>query len=86
MKDTEGNKYYTDNEKCGLWESTWKDIFRITEDEEDLFDRDHSAHIDSYININSQRVSAFPLSDQSRLNAENYHTGKIGKDEIKKNK
>ena len=46
MKNTEGNKYYTDKEKYGLLESTWKDIFRITEDEEDLFDRDHSAHID----------------------------------------
>ena len=41
MTDAEGNKYYTNKDKCDILERTWKEIFRITEDEEVLFDRDH---------------------------------------------
>lgn len=33
MKDTDGNKYYTDKEKCTLMEKTWRDVFRITKEE-----------------------------------------------------
>ena len=47
------------------------------------FDKDHLDLIDAYINVHSQRVLAFPLSDLSRLNSENYHTREIDKDEIK---
>lgn len=83
MKDSEGKKYYTDKEKCGLLENTWKDIFRITEEEEIKFDRNHSDHVDAYININQERVSAFPTSDLRRLNNENYHIREIDKEEIK---
>ncbi len=61
MKDSEGNKYYTDKQKCDLLERTWRDIFRITEDEVAQFDRNHSDHIDAFIAVNTQRVSAFPL-------------------------
>ena len=39
MKDPEGNKYFTDKKKCGLMERTWRNISRITEEDEDKFDR-----------------------------------------------
>ncbi len=51
LKDPEGNKYYTDKEKCQLMEDTWKDVFRITEKDEANFDAAHSEHINTYINI-----------------------------------
>ncbi len=84
MKDSEGNKYYTDKEKCVLLERTSRDIFRIIEDEEAQFDRNHSDHIDSFINVNTQRVSAFPLSNLSRLNDENYHIREVENEEIER--
>ena len=64
-------------------EKTWRDIFRITDEEEAIFDRQHSEHINTYININSNRVSSFPTSDITRLNDENFRTRGIEMDEIK---
>ncbi len=46
MKDNGGNKYFSDKEKCNLMEKTWKDVFRITKDKENHFDKDHSEHIE----------------------------------------
>ena len=83
MKDPEGNKYYTDKEKCNLMETTWRDIFRIIDEEEAKFDRQHPEHIDTYINTNSNRVSSFPTSDITRLSDEHFHTRGIEMDEIK---
>ena len=37
MKDTEGNKYYSDKEKCNLMEKTWENVFKITDEEENNF-------------------------------------------------
>ncbi len=42
---------------------SWKrreDIFRITEEKENNFDKDHSEYIDRKINVNIYRVKAFP--------------------------
>ena len=52
MKDFDGKKYFSDKEKCGLMEKTWRDVFRITEEEENYFDQQHSDHVNGYININ----------------------------------
>lgn len=83
MKDKDGNKYYTDKEKCTLMERTWRDVFRITDEEEAKFDRQHSDHIDTYININHLRVSPYPTSNICRLSNENTQTSVITKEEIK---
>ena len=55
MKDENGNKFYTDNEKCNLMEKTWKNVFKITEDEENRFDKELSEHIDRYIDLFSDK-------------------------------
>ncbi len=55
MKDNEGNKYFTDQEKYYLMEQTWKDVFEITEEEDNDFDKQHSDHINRYITVNSNR-------------------------------
>ncbi len=39
MKDKDGNKFYADKEKCQLMEQTWRDVFRMTEEEEYGFDK-----------------------------------------------
>ncbi len=42
IKDIEGNKYYSNKEKCNLMEKMWSHLFRITDEEEASFDRVHS--------------------------------------------
>ncbi len=83
MKDIDGNKYFTDKEKCNLMEQTWKDIFRITEEEENNFDKHHSDHSDEYINIYSNRIKSYSTANLTRLNTDNYHTREITLEEIK---
>ncbi len=63
-------------------ERNWKDIFRITEEEEGNFDAAHSEHINSYINIFYDRLKPYNTCNLSRLNNENFHTRKIEKYEI----
>lgn len=62
---------------------TWKNVFKITEDEEENFDKQHSDHINAYINVNINRVSSFEIADMNRLNNDSYHTREISTDEIK---
>ncbi len=83
LKDEEGNKYYSDKEKCQLMEKTWKNVFRITEEEENLFDKTHSDHIDRYINIFNNRTKPFPTANTNRLNVDTNYTKEITLEEIK---
>ncbi len=74
MKDNDGNKHFSDREKCNVMEKTWKDLFRTREDEDNNFDKDHSEHIESYIKVNNNRVKTYPTADFNRVNAEIYCT------------
>ncbi len=84
MKDDEGNKYYTDKEKCNILEKTWKDIFRTTNEEEATFDTVHSEYINTYVNIQQHRIKPFPTVELNKLNNGNYHTRIIYIAEIKR--
>ncbi len=53
---------------------TWKDGFRITEEEEINFDQKHSEPIDRYINVYNYRESSYPTVNTNRLNTDNYYT------------
>ncbi len=74
MKDKDGNKFFTDKEKCNFMEQTWKDIFRITEAEENKFDKHHSNLIDGYINVNQDRINTYQAVGLNRLNTGSYLT------------
>ncbi len=76
MKDNEGNKYFTE-EKCDLMEQTWKDVFKITLEEDNDFHKQHSEHINRYITVNSNRVKSFPTANIERLDNENNLTREI---------
>ena len=58
-------------------------FFKITEEEENNFDKQHSDHINGYITANNNRVNTFPTVDLNRLNNEDYHTREITLEEIK---
>ncbi len=58
-------------------ENTWKDVFRITEEDEANFDVAHSQHINSCIDIFEERVKPHNTSNLSRLNNDNFYTRKL---------
>ncbi len=82
LKDPEGNKYCTDKDKCQLMEDTWKDVFRITEEDEANFDAAHSDHINSYINILEDIIKPHNSSNLTRLNNDYFYIRKIQLHEI----
>ena len=77
MKDSEGKKHYTDKEKCNLMEQTGKNVFRISEQEENNFDKHHSELIDRFIQAKSNKVKPYPTVDLSRVNTEDFHSRKM---------
>ena len=83
MKDNEGRKYYSDKEKCNLMENTWKDVFRISEEEDNNFDKQHADLVNEYINENHNRAATFSIAELNRLNTEDYHTREITLEELK---
>ena len=80
--DENGRKYHTDKEKCSLMKDTWSNIFRITEEEEQKFDRTNSEHIDTYINNRVQRTEHYESIDYSRLDEQCHFTRPIKEEEI----
>ena len=81
LEDNNGNRYYSNKERCNVMEKSWKDIFRITE-EEQKFDALHSEHIGAYINIHNNKTTPYPTSDLTRLNSNCFYTRPINKEEI----
>ncbi len=85
LEDQEGSRYYTDKEKnAKSWKRTWKNIFRITEEEDATIDRQHPEQIEAYVNIHTQIVSPYIKSDLARLNNTNFYTRPMSTEEIKK--
>ncbi len=80
LEDDDGGKYYTDQEKCHIMEKNWKDIFRITDEDNATFDHRHSDHIEAYIHALRQRTLPYNDVDLTRLETNNFYERKINKD------
>ncbi len=65
-------------------QQTWKDIFRITQDDENNFDTQHSEHIETYIQIQQHRTTSYNTTDTTRLDNLNFHTRPMTVEEVKK--
>ncbi len=61
----------------------WRDVFKITEEEDNNFDNQHSDQVNQYINANLNRGNTFPTVDLSRLNTQDYHTTQITLQQLK---
>ncbi len=84
LEDTNGHKYYTDEDKCTIMKNTWTDIFRITDEEEANFDAIHSQHIDTYIGTQIHRTTPHNTSDAARLTTDSFYSRPIQSEEIQK--
>ncbi len=60
-----------------------KDVFRITEEEENTFDTQHSPHIEAYIQVHHNRIKAYDNVDLTRLDDATFYTRQITTDEVK---
>ncbi len=83
LQDQDGNTYYINKEKCIMMEQTWRDVCRITEEEENTFDIQHSQHIEAYIQIHNNRIKAYDTADLTRLDDGTFYTRQITIEEVK---
>ena len=82
MKDN-NKRCYGDEEKHGLYIKTWKNVFRITPDENEKFGANHEIRINSFIQNNLYRTKPYELANTRRLNPDNYLTRPITSQQIK---
>ncbi len=59
-------------------------MFKITEEEEAPFDTVHAAHIETYININTNKTEPYQISDLSRRDSNCFYTTPINTEELKR--
>ncbi len=60
-----------------------QDVCRITADDENSFEQNHSEHIDRYINVNDNKEKSFLTANLNRINNESIYTREITLEEIK---
>ncbi len=65
-------------------EKSWRDIFRITDEEDATHDQLHSQNIQAYLNIHNARIESYSRSGLNRLNDNFFYTIPIHIDEITK--
>ncbi len=68
LEDKDGQRYYTNKERCNIMGKSRRDIFRITDEEDATFDQLHSQNIRAYLNIHNDRIESYSRSDLNRLN------------------
>ena len=71
MKDAQGNKLYSDTEKEQLFRSTWEEVFQITPEENQQFDRINEELVNNFINANRHRLQPYETADLERLDRNN---------------
>ena len=81
--DNNNKRCHTDEEKLGLYNKTWKNIFRITPEENAKFDHINEETVTDFIHNNHHRTVPFDTADLNRLNAQNYLTRPITATNIK---
>ena len=77
--DVENNnkKCHTDDEKLDLYNKTWKNVFRISPEENINFDQQNEDRVENFIRNNKQRIEPYHTADLNRLEADNYLTRPI---------
>ncbi len=64
--------------------NTWKHILKITEEEEAPFDTVHAPHIETHININTNKIEPYQVSVLSRLDGNCFCTRPISTEALKR--
>ena len=82
-REDNNKRCYSDEEKHRLYNKTWKNVFRITPEENAKFDANHEIIINSFIQNNLYRTKPYELANTRRLNPNSYLTKPITSQQIK---
>ena len=83
LKDERGNKIYKDEDKEKQFRKVWKDVFRITEEENRNFCRTTEREVNEYLEANKRRMQPYTCTDLNRLDPNDYLTRPIENYQIK---
>ena len=78
-----GEKLYTNVEKETEFRNIWQNVFRISPQENTLFDHQHEVRVTNFVNTYDYQIDIFEKSDLDRLDLNNYLTKPITNDDIK---
>ena len=67
----DNNKQTTTEEKESVFRNTWAKTFRISEEENQTFDRDNDTLVNQFINENQNRIKPYETANLSRLDSNN---------------
>ena len=76
-------KLYTDREKEGEFQNIWRNIFKISDQENLEFDPNHERIIKDYVNRNEFQLEQYQRADTDRLDPTNYLTRPVTTLDIK---
>ena len=83
IKDNNGTKQFKAKEKESCFRHIWKNVFQISNEENQLFDLEHERRIITYMNNHEFEALTFNLADLDRLDPTNYMTKPITIREVK---
>ena len=78
-----GEKLHTNEEKETEFRHIWKNVFRITPEDNVLFDMRHENYVNNYVNAHDFEITPFEKTDYDRLDNDNYLIRPITNSDIK---
>ena len=78
-----GEKLYTSEEKETEFRNIWQNVFRISPQENTLFDHQHGVRVTNFVNTYDYQIDTFEKSDLDRLDLNNYLIKPITNNDIK---
>ena len=80
--ENNNNKLYKDEEKHSLYNRTWKNVFKISEEENQNFDEENEIRVNNFLNENLYRTKPYEFANTRRLDPNNFLTKPIEKRHI----
>ena len=68
LLDNNGRKIYKTDEKEEAFRHIWSNVFKITDEENQLFCRENERRINRYLQLHDFEINRFEFADLDRLN------------------
>ena len=78
-----GEKLHTDEDKETEFQKIWRNISKITDNDNLEFDANHEQRINTYLNINEFQLEPYTTADEDRLDLQSYLTRPVTVADIK---
>ena len=74
---------YTVEEKEEIFRNIWTNVFRISPQEHQQYDKENETTVNNYINNNEADILPYQQANPNNLNTDPYYTAQITLDEVK---